>query len=328
MKTNRRQMIVGLIGLPLNAFPSPAVWAQERWPRHPVTIVVPFPAGGVADLAARAGASGLAARLGQAFVIENRAGAGGAVGHAGVARAASDGYTLMVTLSSLGVIPEANRLQGRPTTYEFEQFAPIARLAADPQLLVVGASTPWRDLQQFVEDVTKKPGQITYSTSGLLGAAHLPMEMFLRAADLRMLHVPYQGGSPAFNALLAGQVAVNPNLPSVVKGHLDAGTVRVLAQWGPERLVNFPDVPTMQQAGYTDVVNLLWSGVFAPRQTPDYITLTLREAIRDYMQNPATRAAFTAAGSQPAFLDGPEFATFLEQDLSRLLKVVREIKLR
>src|SRR5947209_4060760 len=165
--------------------------AQEAWPSRTITLVVPFPPGGTADFAARPLAAHLAERLGRNVVVENKGGAGGGIGHAYVARAEPDGYTIMTALPSLAVIPEANRLQGKPATYEMDQFVPLARMFSDPPILAVKKSSPWNSLTDFIEAVRKNPGQIAYGTSGHLGTVHLAMEMFLNAAALRMVHVPY-----------------------------------------------------------------------------------------------------------------------------------------
>jgi tripartite-type tricarboxylate transporter receptor subunit TctC len=233
----------------------------------------------------------------------------------------------MTALPSLAVIPEANRLQGKAPTYEIDQFVPLARMFADPPLLTVKKSSPWKTLDDFIAAVRASPGQIPYGTSGYLGTVHLAMEMFLTAAGLKMTHVPYQGGGPAFAAFLADQIPVIPTLESIGKGQFDAGNFRVLAQWGTERLPNFADAPTFQQAGYPDVVYILWTGVFAPAKTPEHVTRILRDAIRPFMQDPAVVDRLMKAGSQVSYLDGPDFARFLEGDTDRLVKIVRKIGL-
>ena len=301
--------------------------AQEPWPTRAITIVVPFPPGGTADFAARPLAAYLSETFGKNVVVENKGGAGGGIGHAYVARAEPDGYTIMTALPSLAVIPEANRLAGKPATYEMDQFVPLARMFADPMILAVKKSSPWGSLEDFVTAVRKSPGHIPYGSSGHLGTVHLAMEMFLNAAGLKMVHVPYQGGGPAFNALLSDQVPVLPTLESIAKGHLDAGNLRILAQWGTERLPSFPNVPTLQEAGYPDVIYILWAGVFAPTRTPAHVTRILRDAIRAFMQDKAVVERFINAGSQVAYMDGPEFAQFLQTDTDRLLKVMRKIGL-
>ncbi len=324
----RRDVLKAVAAAP---FAHPAIGgtaqAQGAWPARTITIVVPFPPGGTADIAARPLAAYLTEKLGRSVVVENKGGAGGGIGHAHVAKAEPDGYTIMTALPSLAVIPEGNRLQGKPPTYEMDQFVPLARMFADPVLLTVKKSSPWKTLDDFVAAVKSNPGQIPYGTSGYLGTVHLAMEMFLKAADLKMVHVPYQGGGPAFAAFLADQIPVIPTLESIGKGHFDAGNLRVLAQWGTERLPNFAEASTFQQAGYPDVVYILWTGVFAPRKTPEPVTRILRDNIRTFMQDKAVVERLGKAGSLVSYLDGPEFERFLESDTERLVKIVRKIGL-
>jgi tripartite-type tricarboxylate transporter receptor subunit TctC len=327
---DRRELLKAALGLPLiGGLPwrLEGLQAQEAWPTRTVTIVVPFPPGGTADFAGRPVAAYLTEKLGRSVVIENRGGAGGGVGHAMVARAEPDGYTLMIALPSLAVIPEANRMQGKPVNYEIDQFVPIARIFADVPVLAVKKSAKWKNLQELLADVKKNPGEIPYGTSGQYGTVHLAMEMFLTSAGLKMLHVPYQGGGPSFNALLSDQVPVVPTLESIGKGHFDSGDVRALAQWGTERISAFPEVPTFQEAGYPDVIYYLWAGLFAPRRTPEHVQRILRDAMRTFMQNKEVLDRFSKAGSNPGYLDGPEFARFLDADSERLVKVTRKIGL-
>ena len=326
---SRRELLKFTVALPFarGALASDAARAQGAWPSRTITIVVPFPPGGTADMAARPLAAHLAEKLGRNVVVENKGGAGGGIGHAHVAKAEPDGYTIMTALPSLAVIPEANRLQGKPVTYEIDQFVPLARMFADPPLLTVKKSSPWKTLDDLIAAVRANPGQIPYGTSGYLGTVHLAMEMFLTAAGLKMVHVPYQGGGPAFAAFLADQVPVIPTLESIGKGQFDAGNLRVLAQWGTERLANFADAPTFQQAGFPEVVYILWAGVFAPKKTPEHATRILRDTIRPFMQDKVVVERFLAAGSQVSYLDGPDFAQFLEGDTDRLVKIVRKIGL-
>ena len=166
-------------------------------------MIVPFPAGGQADLAARPVALALERILGKPVIVDNRAGGGGgSIGNAAAARAEPDGYTLLMTLSSLAVLPEADRLFDRPVAYEVSQFAPIARVLADPTLLAVPASAPWKTLQDFVDDAKKRPGEIPYGSSGPYGTLHVAMEMFAASAGIKLLHVPFRGAGPALTALL------------------------------------------------------------------------------------------------------------------------------
>src|ERR1700730_12138126 len=305
--TDRRKFVKGTLALPLLTAGAMSLHAQEPWPARTITLVVPFPPGGVADFAARPLAAFLSETFGKNVVVENKGGAGGGIGHAYVARAEPDGYTIMTALPSLAVIPEANRLVRKTVTYEVDQFVPLARLLADPTILAVNKSAPWSSLDELIADVRNKPGQIPYGTSG-----HLGTEMFLAAAQLKMVHVPYQGGGPSFSALLSGHVPIVPTLVSTAKGQIDAGNIRVLAQWGTDRLPSWPHVPTFQEAGYPDVVYILWTGVFAPRKTPAQVAGILRNAIRSFMHNKNVVERLEQAGSQVSYLDGPEFDTICQ----------------
>ena len=178
--------------------------AQEPYPTRPITMVVAFPPGGVADLTARPLALTLERLLKQPVVVQNKPGAAGAVGNQVVATSKPDGYTLLMALVSISVLPEKDKLFGQPATYSLDQFTGIARLSADPVFITVGADMPWKTVKEMVEDVKKKPGQLTFTSSGLYGASHVPFEMFAQAAGIQMKHLPTTGGGPMMNAMLGG----------------------------------------------------------------------------------------------------------------------------
>jgi tripartite-type tricarboxylate transporter receptor subunit TctC len=320
----RRHAIVGGLALPLVGAASAV--AQEPWPQRSITMIVPFPAGGQADLAARPVAAALERILGRPVVVDNRGGGGGgAVGNAAAARAAPDGYTLVTTLSSLAVLPEADRLFGREPAYEVAQFTPIARILADPTLLAVPAAAPWKSLQELIDDAKQRPGLIPYGSSGPYGTLHVAMEMFAAAAGIKLQHVPYRGAAPALLGLLSGSVQALASAPGVLKPQVDAGKIRVLANWGAERVASFPDIPTFRQLGFQDVEFYIWAGLFAPRGVPEPVQARLRAAMRQAMQDPETVKVFVAAGSDPAYLDAPEFTRFVEADSARLIAAVKRI---
>ena len=325
---DRRRFLKGALTLPALAaggLAAPAVWAQGSWPARNITMVVPFPPGGQADLAARPIAAALEKILGRSVIVENRGGAGGMVGNAAVARAEPDGYTLLMTLSSLAVLPESERLFGRTPSYEVAQLAPIARVLADPTLLAVPASAPWKTLKEFVEDAKKKPGTIPYGSSGPYGTLHVAMEMFATNADLKLLHVPYRGAGPAVTGLLAGQIQALASAPGVLKPHVDAGAMRVLANWGAERVPSFPDLATFKELGYPDVEFYIWAGLFGPKGMPEPVMMRLREAMKQAMADPEVTKTFENAGSPPAYQDAPDFAKFVEADSKRLIAAVQKI---
>ena len=318
----RRDFLTGAAALPL-ALKSTRAFAA--YPDHNVTIVVPFPPGGQADLAARPVAQKIQELLGKPFIIDNRGGAGGAIGNAMAARAEPDGYTLLMTLSSLAVLPEADRLFDRPAQYEVSQFVPIARVLADPTLLAVNAATPWKSVQDLVEDAKKRPGLIPYGSSGSYGTLHVSMEMFTANAGIKLSHIPYRGAGPALTDLLSGQIKALASAPGVLKPHVDSGAIRVLANFGAKRVASFPDLPTFQELGYKDVEFYIWAGLFAPAKTPEPIVKQLREGMRQTMSDPQVTKTFDAAGSPPAYLDAPEFARFVEVDSARLIRAVQKI---
>src|ERR1700744_4238354 len=196
---NRRDFLLAAAAAPLleDALIGRAL-AQAIYPSRNITMIVPFPAGGQADLAARPVAAVLERILAKPVIVDNRAGGGGgSVGNAQAARAAPDGYTLLMTLSSRAVLPEADRLFNRPVAYEVAQFAPIARVLADPTLLAVPASAPWKSLAEFVDDAKKRPGQIPYGSSGPYGTLHVAMEMFAASAGIKLRQGPVRSAGPA-----------------------------------------------------------------------------------------------------------------------------------
>jgi tripartite-type tricarboxylate transporter receptor subunit TctC len=323
---NRRAFLRTAAALPLTVASRSPAWAQEAYPTRTITMIVPFPAGGQADLAARPVAAALERTLGKSVIVDNRAGGGGgSVGNAQAARAAPDGYTLLMTLSSLAVLPEADRLFDRPVAYEVAQFAPIARVLADPTLLAVPASAPWRTLQDFVEDARKYPGEITYGSSGPYGTLHVSMEMFASSAGIKLLHVPFRGAGPALTALLSGTVQAMAGAPGTLKPQVDDGKLRVLANWGAERIASFPDVPTLIELGHKDVEMYIWAGLFGQAALPTSIIARLREAMAQLMKSPDVIKIFEAAGSVVAYQDAPEFAQFVATDSARLIAAVKKI---
>jgi tripartite-type tricarboxylate transporter receptor subunit TctC len=299
--------------------------AQETFPSRALTMVVGFPPGGQADLAARPVAAAMERALRQPVVVQNRAGAAGALGSGFVARAAPDGYTLLMALSSLAVIPEAERLFGRPAPYELAQFAPIGLVNADPTMLAVQANAPWRSMADFVAAAKVRPGDIPYGSSGAYGTLHVAMEMFAASAGIRLLHVPFQGAGPAITALLSGDVRALASAPGTLVQHVQGGRLRVLGCWGRERAPAFPDVPTFLESGFDEVEFYIWAGLMAPAATPAPVQARLREALRTAMADPEALRAFQAAGSPPRYLDAPEFAGFLAEDSARLVRAVGRI---
>ena len=302
---------------------SPAL-AQEVYPSRPISMVVPFPPGGVADIVARPIAEAMSRVLNVPVVVENKAGAGGGIGMGFVAKAKPDGYTLLLALSSISILPEADKVTGRSPLYQLGEFVPIARLTADPTVLAVRSDSPWKALAEFVADAKKRPGAITYGSSGNYGTMHMPMEMFAASAGIKLLHVPYTGGGPAVVALLGGNVDALSTGPSTVVQHVKAGKVRLLASWGDKRLASLPGVPTLLESGY-DAVFFQWSGLFAPVGTAEPILVKLREAARVAATDPKFVAAMATVETPVQYMDAPELQRFWDVDAKKLGEAVRRV---
>ena len=301
----------------------PAV-AQSDYPSKPVTMIVPFPPGGVADITARPLAEVMGRYLKQPVVVENKAGAGGGVGMQYVARAKPDGYTVLLALSSISIIPEADKVLGRDPMFQLNQLVPIARFTADPTVLAVRADSPYKSVAELLEAARKSPGSIPYGSSGNYGTMHVPMEMLTGTTGTKMLHVPFTGAGPAVVALLGGQVEALSTGPSTVMGHVKGGKLRVLATWGDARHPALPDVPTLKELGY-DAQFSQWTGLFVPAGTPDAAVARLREAARLAVGDATFKESLARVDTPIQYLDQPQFRAFWDADARKLADVVTRI---
>ena len=301
------------------------VQAQDAWPTKPITMIAPFPPGGVADIVGRPLAASMEKTLKQPVLVVNRSGAGGAVGTTAVAKAAPDGYTILMSLSSISIFPVSDPMNGRPVPYQLPDFAPIALVTADPTVLVVAGDSPYRTIHEFIAAAKAYPSQMNYSSSGMYGTLHVAMEMFASAAGVRMFHVPYQGGGPAVAALLGGQVHALASGPAAAVGQIRAGKMRALAGWGDKRLPMMPELPTFKELGYPEVEFYIWSGVFAPAATPAPVLARLREAVRAAVADPLFKGPMEKVATPISYMDAPEFRAFLAKDAARLKVAVEKI---
>jgi len=299
--------------------------AQEPYPSRPITMVAPFPPGGIADLTARPVAAAMEKVLKNPVGVLNKTGAAGAVGMQFVATSKADGYTLLLALSSISIIPEADKLFGRPPAFTVDQFAPIALISADPTILVVPADKPWKTAAEFIEDAKRRPGQISYSSSGVYGTLHMAMELLSHAAGVKLRHVPYAGGGPALTAVLGGHVDALASGPAVVLPHIKAGKLRALAGWGDKRVAALPEVPTFKELGFPDAEFYIWAGVFAPKGTPEPVLARLRDTLRAAVNDADFKGAMEKIETPIVFKQGAEFARFFEADAGRLAEGVRKV---
>ena len=298
--------------------------AQEAFPTRAITLIVPFPPGGVAEITGRPTAMAIEKILKQPMALVNRPGAGGAVGNAAVANAKPDGYTLLMALSSISVIPAADELFNRKPAYSIDQFAPIALISADPTILVSHPSLPVRNLQELVSLARAKQGQMSFSSSGIYGALHMPMEMFLHHYKLKMRHVPTTGGGPALTTLLGGHVEMTTGGPAAITTHVKSGKLRAHVSWGAKRHENYPDVPTFKEQG-ADIEYYIWTGLMAPRGTPEPVMKVLRDATRRAVEDTDFKTAMARVNSPVNYMDAPEFAKYWDADAKRLAAVVKVV---
>ena len=298
--------------------------SQGAYPSRPITMIVPFPPGGLADIVARPVAEAMGRELGQPVVIENKAGAGGGIGMALAAKAAPDGYTVLLSLSSLTVIPEADAILGRAPMYALNALRPIARFTADPTVLAVRADATWKTAKDFIDDAKRRPDAINYGSSGNYGTMHVPMEILSQTAGIKLKHVPYTGAGPAVVALLGGQIDAVSSGPATVLQHVKTGKLRVLAHWGSTRLETLPDVPALKDQGYP-AEYAQWSGLFVPAGTPEPVAQRLRAAARAAANDAKVKEVILGAGSPILYQDSPDFEQYVQADARRMADVVRKI---
>jgi tripartite-type tricarboxylate transporter receptor subunit TctC len=314
--------VIALVGLVVAAG---VARAQEAYPARPITIVAPFPPGGVVDLTARPLAAVLERILKQPVVINNKGGAAGAVGRQAVAIAKPDGYTLMVDLVSISTVPAVDALFERHPAYSLDQFVGIARLTNDLPLLVVNTQNPWKSVPDVIAELKKRPGELTYASSGPYGASHVPMEWFLQAAGgLKMRHLPTTGGGPATTAVLGNHAQMWVSPTGVATPHIKSGKLRPLGTFSATRHPRFPDVPTMKELGY-DIEYYYWTGLFAPKHVPPAVVKTLRDAVRQAVQDAEFKNPIDKADTEVAYLDADDFKKFWDRDAQTLAGVIKRI---
>ena len=300
-----------------------ACFAQD-YPSKPITMINPFPPGGVADVVGRPLAALMEKNLKQPVVMINRPGAGGAVGMGVVAKSPGDGYTILMGLSSISIFPVADRVNGKPPAFELSDFAPIALVTADPTVLVVRTDGPYKTLKDLIDAAKANPGKINYSSSGVYGTLHVAMEIFSASAGIKLFHVPYQGGGPAVTALLGGQVEASAQGPAAAIGQINGGKFRALASWGTERLKLLPEIPTFKELGY-EAEFYIWTGVFVPASTPAPIQMRLRQAVREAANSADFKSAMDKVQTPISYLDAPEFKKYWDRDAARLKVAVEKI---
>jgi tripartite-type tricarboxylate transporter receptor subunit TctC len=313
---SRRTALTGLLSV------SVAGGARAAdWPDRPVTWLVPYPAGGGSDTFARPIAAALADRLGEAMVIDNRSGAGGTIGTAVAARARADGYTLLLGDTGLTYAPIIYPKAG----FNFSRdFAPISALARLPYVLVVNpAKLDVATLEAFIGTAQKAPGAIDIGSTGLGSVTHLAIGLFEVRAGVQLNHVPYRGGGPMLQDLLAGQIAAAFVVISAAASLVKSGKLRALAVASRRREPLLPDVPTMDQAGLADFRATIWFGLFAPRRTPEAILDRLHDAVQAALGEEKIKTLWMEQGARVELESRADFARFIAADTERWSRIAR-----
>jgi tripartite-type tricarboxylate transporter receptor subunit TctC len=316
----RRTALAALLATPAIASAQNATGASWR-PDRPIRIVVPFPPGGSNDVIARPLAEKLQLRLGQPVVIENRPGAGGAIGAAQVAQAAPDGHTLMVTSSSFAASAVIQR-----TPYDAEQsFEPISRLATAPFVVLTNPSFPPRDIQALIAYARANPGRVDYGSSGPGGINHFVTEFFALRAGIRLNHIPYRGMPPAVTDLVAGHIQVLITTVASASGPMRENRVRTIAATAPN---GPPGVPVIRDVTGLDYDAEIWWTLFAPRGLPPEVSRTLNAAVAASLAEPDVARIYEGEGARPAPSSPAEFAQKMRAEITRFREVAQAANIR
>ncbi|MDA8522274.1 Bug family tripartite tricarboxylate transporter substrate binding protein [Acidovorax sp. NCPPB 4044] len=300
----------------------PRTAAAQAYPSKPVTIIVPFAAGGTTDILARVIAQGLGTELGQSVVVDNRAGAGGNIGGQVAARAPADGYTLFMGTVGTHAINAA--LYKKMPFDPIKDFAPLTRVANVPNLLVANPAQPYKSVQELIAYAKANPGQVNFGSSGSGSSIHLSGELFKSLAKVDMVHVPYKGSAPAVTDLLGNQIAIMfDNMPSAIQ-HVRSGKLRPLAVTTAKRSPELPDVPTIAEAGVPGYEATSWFGMFAPAGTPAPVVARLNAAIVKVLAQPETKKKLAEQGAEAYGETPAQFADFIQKESVKWGKVVRE----
>lgn len=297
---------------------APAAPAQA-YPAKPIRLIVGFTPGGGVDINARLLGPKITEYLGQQVIIENRPGAGTNIANEYVAKSPPDGYTLLINTAALAI----NLSLYRKVAYEARDFAPVSVLSMSPNILVVHASVPVKTVKEFVALARSRPGQINFSSAGAGTTQHLSGELFNLRAGIKTVHVPYKGSAPSLTAVISGEVELTyANIPAI-SAHVKSGRLRPIANLGPKRSDQLPQVPTMKEAGVTGVEVTVWYGIFAPAATPRDVTAKLADTIARTARAPDIRQKLLDLGAEPVGNTPEEFGKLFREEVTRWAEVVR-----
>ena len=316
----RRLLLATLAAASATLLPLPG--AAQSYPTKPITMIVPFSAGGTTDILARIVGQALSTELGQSVIIDNRAGAGGNIGGQLAARAPADGYTLFMGTVGTHAINEA--LYKKMPFNPIKDFAPLSRVANVPNLLVAHPAQPFKTVPELIAYAKANPGKVNFGSSGSGSSIHLSGELFRSMTGLDMVHVPYKGSAPAVNDLLGNQIAIMfDNMPSAIQ-HVRAGKLRPIAVTTAKRSPELPDVPTIAESGVPGYEATSWFGLFAVAGTPAPIVTQLNKALVKVLNQPDVKAKIAAQGGEVVAETPEQFAAFIKAETAKWGKVVKE----
>lgn len=326
MKNLSRRDLLIVSAASASACASVPAWAQEAFPSRAVSIVVPFPAGGVVDAVARLVVQKMSVVLGAPVVVENKAGAGGTIGAAYVARAKADGYTVLLGGSATQVFGPA--LYSKLQYDARKDFVPVGQISSGPLVLVTGSKVTATDVPQLTRYLKDKGVRGFYGSNGNGTFPHLAAELFKQANNLSSAHIPYSGGPAALTALIGGDLAYSINHIPVVQGMVKAGKLRALATTGKKRSVAFPTLPTLDEAGMKGFEANAWWGLFVPAGTPPEVVKKLNDALASALKDSVVRAGLEAQGDEVAYSTPKDFGAFVEAETAKWTTVVKVADLR
>ena len=320
----RRRTALLFLAAAATLLAAPGASAQDGYPSKPITIVCPYPAGGVVDIISRIVAEKMGASMKATFIVENKAGAGGTIGAALVSKAAPDGYTLLMGGSATHVF--APSLYKSLAYDPLKGFVPIGQVSASPLVIVIGSKTPASTVPELVDVLKKSGDKANYASNASGTFPHLAGELFRQANQLQTTHVPYNGGPAAVTALLQGDVTLSINHIAVVQGMVKAGKLKAIATTGSQRADAFPNLPTLREAGM-NIEASAWFGLFAPAGTPRAIVERLSAELAAALKDEAVRARLAQSGEEARFVAPAAFTPYLESEIARWGKVIREAKI-
>lgn len=319
MPCSRRLGMLALLSLAL----APSVSLAQDWPSKPVTLIVPFPAGGSNDVAARVVGESVRKRLGQTVVVDNKPGANGSLGVDAVMRAPKDHHTFLVASDSVSLLPLF-----RPMPWDLTKtFTPIAMLATQPIVVVTGASSGLKSIKDLQAAARSKPDQLPYATSGQGSLQHLVGELFSQNLGINLLHIPYKGGGQAVNDVVAGQVTVAVLGAAAVLPHIKSGKLVALAVSTRQRSPMLPDVPTLAESGAGDIDVPQWSAMFALEGTPPAVLARLRKSVQESLAEPELKQQFLNAAMEPVATPPEAFQQRMMQDRERWARLIKDRKI-